>query len=170
MSQVDLHLHSTASDGRLSPAEVVAVAAGRGLTTIALTDHDTIGGIAQAAAAALLRVENHAVVGSRDDHIGKPVGVEVLDRQIAGLRAGSEKDPGPQAATGKDELRVVRWTEDKHRAADAKEIVAYLLETNAQLIGGGGGGGGGGVVGGGIATTMFSVLLQILAPLSLSTA
>ena len=52
MSQVDLHLHSTASDGRLSPAEVVAVAAGRGLTTIALTDHDTIGGIAEAVAAA----------------------------------------------------------------------------------------------------------------------
>jgi predicted metal-dependent phosphoesterase TrpH len=52
MSQVDLHIHSTASDGRLSPAELVATAAEHGLTTIALTDHDTIGGLAQAVVAA----------------------------------------------------------------------------------------------------------------------
>ncbi len=38
-----------------------------------------------------------------------------------------------RAAAGKDELRVVRWTEDKHREADAKEMVTFLLESNAQL-------------------------------------
>ena len=42
MSQVDLHLHSTASDGRLSPAEVVRKSAGLGLTVIALTDHNSV--------------------------------------------------------------------------------------------------------------------------------
>jgi len=52
MSQVDLHLHSSASDGRLSPAELVAEAARRGLEVIALTDHDTVDGIAPALAAA----------------------------------------------------------------------------------------------------------------------
>lgn len=45
MSQVDLHLHSTASDGRYSPAEVVHQAAKRGLTIISLTDHDSVDGI-----------------------------------------------------------------------------------------------------------------------------
>jgi hypothetical protein len=40
-----------------------------------------------------------------------------------------------QAAAGKTELRVVRWTEDKHREADAKELVTYLLETTAQFQG-----------------------------------
>jgi hypothetical protein len=40
-----------------------------------------------------------------------------------------------QAAKGKNELRVVRWTEDKHREADTKEIVTYLLETNTQFLG-----------------------------------
>ncbi|MBI1879691.1 MAG: hypothetical protein HYR94_15965 [Chloroflexi bacterium] len=40
-----------------------------------------------------------------------------------------------QAASGKNELRVVRWTDDKHREADAKEIVTYLLETSARLQG-----------------------------------
>jgi hypothetical protein len=40
-----------------------------------------------------------------------------------------------QAADGKEQLRVVRWTGDKHREADAKEIVAYLLETSTRLQG-----------------------------------
>ncbi|MBN1220765.1 MAG: hypothetical protein JXM69_17725 [Anaerolineae bacterium] len=40
-----------------------------------------------------------------------------------------------RAARGKAELRVVRWTADKHQAADAKEIVTYLLVTNAHLAG-----------------------------------
>jgi len=44
----DLHTHSTASDGMLPPREVVALAAERGLAGIALTDHDTTDGIAEA--------------------------------------------------------------------------------------------------------------------------
>ena len=44
MTRIDLHMHSTASDGVLSPAEVVRLAQERGLTTIALTDHDTTAG------------------------------------------------------------------------------------------------------------------------------
>ena len=52
MSRVDLHIHSTASDGRFSPAEVVREAAERGLSYIALTDLDTVDGIAQAQEAA----------------------------------------------------------------------------------------------------------------------
>jgi len=52
VSRVDLHIHSTASDGRLSPPEIVAKAAEQGLTVIALTDHDTTEGIAPALAAA----------------------------------------------------------------------------------------------------------------------
>ena len=39
-----------------------------------------------------------------------------------------------QVVKGKDELHVVRWTDDKHSDADAKEIVTYLLETTAQPI------------------------------------
>ena len=46
----DLHLHSTASDGQYSPAEVVRLAKEKGLQVIALTDHDNIGGIAEAQA------------------------------------------------------------------------------------------------------------------------
>ncbi|MCB0872879.1 MAG: PHP domain-containing protein [Actinobacteria bacterium] len=45
---VDLHCHSTASDGTLPPASVVALAVEHGVTTLALTDHDTIDGVAEA--------------------------------------------------------------------------------------------------------------------------
>jgi len=49
MEQIyDLHCHSTASDGALSPKEVVLRAKEMGVTTLALTDHDTVTGLAEA--------------------------------------------------------------------------------------------------------------------------
>lgn len=51
-NHVDLHIHSTASDGTLTPSEVVRLALARGLCVIALTDHDTTSGVAEAQAAA----------------------------------------------------------------------------------------------------------------------
>jgi len=52
VSQVDLHIHSTASDGKFSPEAIVGRAAALGLTIIALTDHDSVDGIAPALEAA----------------------------------------------------------------------------------------------------------------------
>ncbi len=52
MAKGDFHLHSTASDGVHSPTWVVETAAARGLTAIALTDHDTTDGLAEARDAA----------------------------------------------------------------------------------------------------------------------
>jgi predicted metal-dependent phosphoesterase TrpH len=49
---IDLQSHSTYSDGELPPAEVVAAAAESGVTTMALTDHDTVDGVPEASAAA----------------------------------------------------------------------------------------------------------------------
>lgn len=49
---VDLHCHSTASDGTLPPADVVRLAVRSELSAVALTDHDTIAGCAEAAAEA----------------------------------------------------------------------------------------------------------------------
>ncbi|MBL8152543.1 MAG: PHP domain-containing protein [Anaerolineae bacterium] len=52
MTRIDLHLHSSASDGHLRPAELVESARQRHLNAIALTDHDTTAGIAEAVTAA----------------------------------------------------------------------------------------------------------------------
>ena len=52
MSKVDLHIHSSVSDGQLSPADIVCKAAELGLTVIAIADHDAVDGIAPALIAA----------------------------------------------------------------------------------------------------------------------
>jgi len=49
---VDLHTHSTASDGEKSPSELVLAAKESGLSVMALTDHDTVDGLEEAAEAA----------------------------------------------------------------------------------------------------------------------
>jgi predicted metal-dependent phosphoesterase TrpH len=59
---VDLHVHSTASDGAFPAAEVVAQAASRGLRAIALTDHDTLDGV-PAATSAGARLDLRVVSG-----------------------------------------------------------------------------------------------------------
>ncbi|MEU8815730.1 PHP domain-containing protein [Actinoplanes sp. NPDC048796] len=51
MTRIDLHCHSTASDGTLTPAELVKAGAEAGLDVMAITDHDTTGGWQAAAAA-----------------------------------------------------------------------------------------------------------------------
>ncbi|MFA5110047.1 MAG: PHP domain-containing protein [Desulfobaccales bacterium] len=51
MKLIDLHVHSTASDGSFPPAEVVRQAKAGGLAAMALTDHDTVDGLAEAVAA-----------------------------------------------------------------------------------------------------------------------
>jgi len=73
---IDLHTHSTASDGTLSPAELIQLAAGLKLRVIALTDHDTTAGIPAAAAAAekcgitlIPGIEISSILGDRDIHI-----------------------------------------------------------------------------------------------------
>ncbi|MGQ9525759.1 MAG: PHP domain-containing protein [Armatimonadota bacterium] len=48
MAEADLHVHSTASDGRLRPAELVRMAAEKGLAAIALCDHDSTDGLDEA--------------------------------------------------------------------------------------------------------------------------
>ena len=52
MATVDLHLHTTASDGRLTPTELIHLVARRGLETVSITDHDTTQGLPEAFQAA----------------------------------------------------------------------------------------------------------------------
>lgn len=53
MSQIDLHTHSTASDGTYTPFELVRLAGNINLKAVALTDHDTTGGLKEAMNASL---------------------------------------------------------------------------------------------------------------------
>jgi 3',5'-nucleoside bisphosphate phosphatase len=73
---IDLHLHTTASDGALAPADLVRRASAAGLTVISITDHDTIAGLAPADAAAganrleiVPGIEITAIADGRDIHV-----------------------------------------------------------------------------------------------------
>jgi 3',5'-nucleoside bisphosphate phosphatase len=74
--EVDLHMHSTASDGSLAPSAVVEAARKAGLAAIALTDHDTLGGLREAELAAepfgirvIAGAELSAHDGAREIHL-----------------------------------------------------------------------------------------------------
>ena len=92
----DLHTHSTASDGLLEPAELVTRAAAAGVRVLALTDHDTVAGLAEARAAARSQgirlvegVEISVTWGARTVHIvglGIDPGNPTLAEGLATLR------------------------------------------------------------------------------------
>lgn len=73
---IDMHVHTTASDGQFAPAQIVAMAAELGLGGVAVTDHDTVAGIAEAQAAAekagiklLPGIEVSTVAEGKDIHV-----------------------------------------------------------------------------------------------------
>jgi 3',5'-nucleoside bisphosphate phosphatase len=73
---IDLHLHTTASDGRLRPLALVALAAEAGLRVVSVTDHDTVAGLAEAREAANTHglrlvdgIEITAIDSGRDVHV-----------------------------------------------------------------------------------------------------
>lgn len=105
----DLHCHSTHSDGLLKPSELVARAAGLGVGTLALTDHDELSGLEEARAAARqlgislingveISVSWHAatlhIVGLQVD----PANSE-LDRGLQRIREGRSHRAGAMAAS-----------------------------------------------------------------------
>lgn len=76
MDFIDLHIHTTASDGTFTPSEVVEMALEKGLYAIAITDHDTINGVNEAIGAAAGRplkvipgVEISSVYDNREIHV-----------------------------------------------------------------------------------------------------
>jgi predicted metal-dependent phosphoesterase TrpH len=116
-TSIDLHLHSTSSDGKLSPTAVVELAAQRGLDLIALTDHDTLHGIAEAQEA------------------GRRLGVAVRPGiEVSGKYTGGQchlliwlPDPGPAP--------FVEWTHEKERDREtrAREMVERLQAHGSQV-------------------------------------
>jgi len=109
---IDLHLHTTASDGRLTPAQLVARASAAGLTTISVTDHDTVAAIDEVAEVAkgvnmrvVSGIEITAVDDGRDVHMlgyffdpSSASLAAVLEKQRA-LRVSRVREIGAKLAT-----------------------------------------------------------------------
>ncbi|MBW3086631.1 3',5'-nucleoside bisphosphate phosphatase [Austwickia sp. TVS 96-490-7B] len=102
---IDLHTHSTASDGTDSPAQLIAAAAAAGVDVVALTDHDTTDGWAAAEEAAM--------------HRGVTVvrGIEVTCRVDGSRAAQSTPSPGatparPTASTSDISVHILGYLHD----------------------------------------------------------
>ncbi len=88
---IDLHSHTTASDGQHTPSELVQLAARAGVTHLSVTDHDTVCGVPEAAGAAkqlgidlICGIELSAFIGDREVHILGHF-VDVADEELGRL-------------------------------------------------------------------------------------
>ncbi|MFF4949377.1 PHP domain-containing protein [Streptomyces chattanoogensis] len=125
--RIDLHTHSTASDGTDTPAELMRNAAAAGLDVVALTDHDTVGGYAEARAAlpAGLTLVTGAELSCRIDGVSLHMLAYLFDPEEPGLARERElvrddRVPRAQAMVGKlRELGVpVTWERVAEIAGD----------------------------------------------------
>lgn len=69
---IDLHVHTTASDGQYSPSQIIQMAAEKKINTIAITDHDTVAGLEEGTAAA--KEHNITFVPGTELNINFPTG------------------------------------------------------------------------------------------------
>lgn len=114
---IDLHMHTTASDGRCTPEDLVGRAWRAGIRTMAVTDHDTLGAIAAARTAAeshgmrlIPGIEITSVHGGKDVH--------VLAYFV------SERTPG---------LQELLASQRRHRLERAMEIAGRLERLGARI-------------------------------------
>ena len=119
---IDLHTHSTASDGTETPAALVARALEIGLTTLALTDHDTQYGVAEAVSAAA------------DTRLELIPGTELsLDYDLGGMHLvvlWLEPGPGPL----QDRLAELRLGRDLRNAAIAERLAGLGMPLSIDEI------------------------------------
>jgi 3',5'-nucleoside bisphosphate phosphatase len=114
---IDLHTHTTASDGRCTPEDLVARAAAAGVTVLAVTDHDTVSGCAAAGAACAA------------NGIAFVPGIEVT-----AMRAGGDVHVlGYFLDTGSPALHAFLAAERGHRIDRVRQIVGRLASLGIAL-------------------------------------
>ncbi len=115
---IDLHLHTTASDGRSTPDALVREAAAAGVQTLAVTDHDTVAGLAAAADSAhrhgitfVPGIEITAVDEGRDIHV---LGYffDPADQALAGFLAAQRADRRRRLIEIRERLAALGMTVD----------------------------------------------------------
>jgi 3',5'-nucleoside bisphosphate phosphatase len=117
MDEIDLHTHSTCSDGTLTPRQMVELAKSTGLRAVALTDHDTVAGVGEALAA------------------GEEIGIEVVAgvEISAACPAGSMHILGYYLSPNHPELVAALKGLQDGRAARAPKIVERLRNLGLEI-------------------------------------
>lgn len=121
-ARADMHVHSTASDGSLGPVELVRLAAESGLGALALSDHDSVEGVAEAALAAqdmALFLVPGVELSAYADTEGQDVDKAVFEVHVLGFFI----DPDcPQLRDGLERMRRVRAERVEKIAAKLREL------------------------------------------------
>ncbi len=123
--KVDLHIHSTASDGTWDPAEVVDAALATGLGTVALTDHDSVANVKKtkvlAAAAGLNFIQGVEICATKDDfcfHI-LGYGIDIENISLLELLAHNE------ALLSKKDDESIKMLIERGWPLDFEEFLRY---------------------------------------------
>ncbi|MEP7053894.1 MAG: PHP domain-containing protein [Actinomycetota bacterium] len=131
--RIDLHAHSTASDGTQPPADVVRRAAAAGLDVVALTDHDTVAGQVEAAAAlqpGLTLVPGAEISCVTVDSAGKRTSLHLLAYLF---------DPAePAFAAARERLRTDRVRRAELMVTVLQELGAPITSERVREIAAGG--------------------------------
>jgi predicted metal-dependent phosphoesterase TrpH len=136
----DLQSHSTYSDGTLPPAEVVKLAKRAGVQVFALTDHDTVDGVAEALSAAgdmrlIPAVELSSVDGTYEDLHILGYRIDHTDPELRATLADFRQDRIRRILAMADKLRELGFTIDpkrlEHEAPGRPLLAAALVEDNA---------------------------------------
>jgi predicted metal-dependent phosphoesterase TrpH len=116
----DLQSHSTRSDGTLEPADVVRTAAAQGVTLLALTDHDTVGGVTEALMASravdvalVPAAELSAVHGGHEDLHILGYGIDHTDPELLATLADYRGDRARRIHAMADRLRELGFALDE---------------------------------------------------------
>ena len=129
-SKVDLHIHTSASDGRFSPEEIVHKSARLGLSTIAICDHDTVDGIAPALEAARAFPQLKVIPGVEVSTLAPGSEVHVLGYFI--------DFTDPELGATLSSLRNSRWERAKAMIAKLKDLDIHIDWQRVQELAGSG--------------------------------
>lgn len=127
---IDLHTHSSYSDGTQTPAELMAAARDAGISTLGLTDHDTIAGWAAAAAAVVdsgVSLVRGMEVTAHYNDAGTPISVHMLAYLF---------DPqAPELAAHRENLRTSRIIRAQHIVARLAEDLPISWQDVVEIAG-----------------------------------
>lgn len=109
-SPVDLHTHTTRSDGVLEPPELVAAAAACGVVTLALTDHDTLAGYREVIAARAIPARMTLIPGIEINAlVTRDLGLWEGELHILGFGMDPDDEPFEAALAAQREQRRIRF-------------------------------------------------------------
>ena len=127
-SHVDLHMHTLRSDGVLEPAELLNAAADAGITTLAITDHDTLAAYRELAGGGAVRPALDLIPGVEINALARGIPLAEGELHILGFGMDPDDEPFEAALRGQRDARRVRFERTVERLRDVGMPIDAQLE------------------------------------------